>query len=62
MAFACRSGGWVPAWCDDQWQQFIDAFLGRAVSVDDNLRPRWSHHTANGLPPSGTAAGRAGHR
>jgi hypothetical protein len=39
--FACRSGGWVPAWCDDQWQQFIDAFPGRLVSVDPDLRPRW---------------------
>ena len=41
--FACRSGGWVPAWCDDQRQQFIDAFPGRALSVDPDLRPRWQH-------------------
>jgi len=39
--FACRSGGWVPAWCDEQWQQFIDAFPGRVLSVDPDLRPRW---------------------
>jgi hypothetical protein len=39
--FACRSGGWVPAWCDEQWQEFIDAFPGRAVSVDPDLRRRW---------------------
>jgi hypothetical protein len=39
-AFACRSGAWVPAWCDDQWQHFIDTFPGTAVSVDPDLRPR----------------------
>jgi hypothetical protein len=39
--FACRSGGWVPAWCDDQWQQFIDAFPGQVTCVDPDLRPRW---------------------
>ena len=39
--FACRSGGWVPAWCDEQWQEFIEAFRGRVVSVDPDLRPRW---------------------
>jgi hypothetical protein len=38
---ACRSGGWVPAWCDDQWQQLIDAFPGQATNVDPDLRPRW---------------------
>jgi hypothetical protein len=43
--FACRSGGWVPAWCDDQWQQFIDAFPGQIRSVDPDLRPRWPHST-----------------
>jgi hypothetical protein len=41
--FACRCGCWVPAWCDEQWQQFIDAFPGRVVSVDADLRPRWPH-------------------
>jgi len=62
MAFACRSGGWVPAWCDDQWQQFIDAFPGRTVSVDDNLRPRWNHDTTNGSPAPATAGHPGGHR
>ena len=48
--FACRSGGWVPAWCDDQWQEFIDGFPGQARSVDPNLRIRWQHRApaANG--------------
>jgi hypothetical protein len=41
--FACRSGGWVPAWCDHRWQEFIGAFPGRPVSVDPDLRPRWTH-------------------
>jgi hypothetical protein len=45
--FACRSGGWVPAWCDDQWQQFIDAFPGQVRRVDPDLRARW-HHPASG--------------
>jgi len=39
--FACRSGGWVPAWCDDQWQHFIDSFPGRILATDPDLRPRW---------------------
>jgi len=41
--FACRSGAWVPAWCDGQWQQFIDAFPGRTLRIDADLRPRWPH-------------------
>jgi hypothetical protein len=49
--FACRSGAWVPAWCDDQWQQFIDAFPGTVISVDPDLRPRWPS-----TPPCITAA------
>lgn len=25
MVFVCRSGAWVPPWCDDQFNQFIEA-------------------------------------
>lgn len=38
--FAFRSGGWVPAWCDEQWQEFIGAFPGHIRSVDSDLRTR----------------------
>jgi hypothetical protein len=55
--FACRSGCWVPAWCDDQWQHFIDDFPGIAVSVDDHLRPRWPR-----TQPDTATAVPAGHR
>jgi hypothetical protein len=58
--FACRSGCWVPPWCDDQWQQFIDAFPGVAVSVDDNLRPRWPRTQPDTV--TATPAGRSRHR
>jgi hypothetical protein len=44
--FVCRSGAWVPAWCDDQWQQFLDACPipehRRHVLEDQPLAtPRW---------------------
>ncbi|WP_412538516.1 hypothetical protein R8Z50_21995 [Longispora sp. K20-0274] len=46
--FACRSGCWVPPWCDDQWAELLLDFKqtvpgGRVVTVDPDLRPRWGH-------------------
>lgn len=62
--FACRSGSWVPAWCDDQWQQLLDDFPGAVLSIDPDLRARWPvpdtdlephspHRTAGGQPHHG---------
>ncbi len=54
--FACRSGGWVPAWCDDQWQQFIDTFPGQVAQrrprpADPLAPPRTGGHRARSGPP-----------
>lgn len=43
VAFCCRSGSWVPPWCDDQWSQLLAAFPGRVEVLDPALRqPRWN--------------------
>ncbi|MFF8883268.1 hypothetical protein [Streptomyces flaveolus] len=45
--FLCRSGTWVPSWCDDQFTQLLQAFPGRA-------RPfpgvPWTHPRPDPLP------------
>jgi hypothetical protein len=45
--FVCRSGAWVPAWCDDQWDEFLTACPisaeRRHVMDHEGLRlPRWT--------------------
>ena len=42
--FLCRSGAWVPAWCDEQFEELIAAYPGEHLWVDTEL-PRnreWS--------------------
>jgi hypothetical protein len=40
--FCCRSGSWVPAWCDDQWWAFCQLFPGPTAVLDDALHhSRW---------------------
>ena len=50
--FCCRSGSWVPAWCDDQWWAFCQAFPGPTAVLDDALRhSRWDFdHPGNPQP------------
>lgn len=45
--FICRSGSWVPAWCDTQWRQFLQACPIPApqrhiLDADTLATPRWS--------------------
>lgn len=43
VAFCCRSGSWVPPWCDDQWNQLLAGFPGHIQNLDPTLhRPRWN--------------------
>lgn len=32
---ACRSGAWVPPWCDDQFAALVEAYPGPTEQVDD---------------------------
>jgi len=32
---ACRSGAWVPPWCDDQFMDFVNAYPGEIEQVDE---------------------------
>ncbi|GAB2628172.1 hypothetical protein GCM10027168_69870 [Streptomyces capparidis] len=45
--FLCRSGAWVPSWCDDQFTTLLDAFPGRS-----HLFPTspWTHPRPDPLP------------
>ncbi|MDF9808973.1 hypothetical protein M2436_007520 [Streptomyces sp. HB372] len=45
--FLCRSGAWVPSWCDDQFTHLLETFPGRA-----HLFPAspWTHPRPNPLP------------
>lgn len=43
--FACRSGSWVPPWCDAQWREFVDSYkAGPVVDIEPEVLdvPRWS--------------------
>lgn len=38
----CRSGAWVPPWCDDQFEAFLNAapdYLGTPHWIDDDVPP-----------------------
>jgi hypothetical protein len=35
--FLCRSGGWVPSWCDDQFAEFLNSCPARPVEVVGNV-------------------------
>ncbi|MFJ9893649.1 hypothetical protein ACIQPR_09990 [Streptomyces sp. NPDC091280] len=45
--FLCRSGAWVPSWCDDQFTDLLDAFPGRAHLFPGSL---WTHPRPDPLP------------
>ncbi|MFE8975789.1 hypothetical protein ACFYM7_20490 [Streptomyces cyaneofuscatus] len=45
--FLCRSGAWVPSWCDDQFTQLLQAFPGRARPFPG---ARWAHPRPDPLP------------
>lgn len=36
----CRSGAWVPPWCDDQFEAFLAAAPLDALWVDEQIRPQ----------------------
>lgn len=38
--YVCRSGAWVPSWCDDQFTAFLTACPATPVEVPHN---RWNH-------------------
>lgn len=38
--FACRSGAWVPPWCDDQFEAFLDAAPFEIIWMESEPRNR----------------------
>ncbi|MFF8831402.1 hypothetical protein [Streptomyces sp. NPDC015131] len=38
--YLCRSGAWVPSWCDDQFSDFLEACPAQPVQIPQN---RWNH-------------------
>ncbi|MFI9206166.1 hypothetical protein [Streptomyces sp. NPDC053048] len=38
--FLCRSGAWVPSWCDDQFEEFLSACPAKPVEHPQNV---WKH-------------------
>lgn len=60
--FLCRSGAWVPSWCDDQFSQLLQAFPGRTHPFPG---ARWAHPRPDPLPqapPPGSGHGQAHRR
>lgn len=45
--FLCRSGSWVPSWCDDQFTELLAAFPGRAHLFPGS---KWAHPRLDPLP------------
>ncbi|MFG2767838.1 hypothetical protein [Streptomyces rubiginosohelvolus] len=45
--FLCRSGSWVPSWCDDQFTELLAAFPGRAHLFPGSA---WAHPRPDPLP------------
>lgn len=45
--FLCRSGAWVPAWCDDQFTDFLAAFPGTSAPVPSS---GWAHPRPDVVP------------
>jgi hypothetical protein len=35
LVFVCRSGAWVPPWCDDQFVEFVESFPGDFDWIDE---------------------------
>ncbi|MFI9202643.1 hypothetical protein [Streptomyces sp. NPDC053048] len=40
--YVCRSGAWVPSWCDEQFEEFLASFGGPGMEVSGNqwVQPR----------------------
>lgn len=51
--FLCRSGAWVPSWCDDQFTHLLEAFPGRAHPFPAGS---WTHPRPDPLPAARQAA------
>ncbi|MGW2425204.1 hypothetical protein ACWC0C_39200 [Streptomyces sp. NPDC001709] len=45
--FLCRSGSWVPSWCDDQFTELLNAFPGRISLFPGS---EWTHPRPDPLP------------
>ncbi|MEV0445163.1 hypothetical protein AB0I84_23280 [Streptomyces spectabilis] len=45
--FLCRSGAWVPSWCDDQFTDLLTAFPGHAELFPGS---EWTHPRPDPLP------------
>ncbi|MGW6202072.1 hypothetical protein ACWF9B_00225 [Streptomyces sp. NPDC055089] len=45
--FLCRSGSWVPSWCDDQFTELLAAFPGQAHLFPGSA---WAHPRPDPLP------------
>ncbi|MET8816450.1 hypothetical protein ABZW47_31175 [Streptomyces sp. NPDC004549] len=45
--FLCRSGAWVPSWCDDQFTQMLNAFPGQSHLFPGS---EWAHPRPDPLP------------
>ncbi|MGW3390742.1 hypothetical protein [Streptomyces cinereoruber] len=46
--FLCRSGSWVPSWCDDQFTELLAAFPGSAHPFPGSSE--WTHPRPDPLP------------
>ncbi|MEU6406248.1 hypothetical protein [Streptomyces sp. NPDC046985] len=52
--FLCRSGSWVPSWCDQQFTELLGAFPGRARLFPGS---EWAHPRPDPLPHARRMAG-----
>jgi hypothetical protein len=43
-AFVCRSGAWVPAWLDDEWDRFTTSLGGLVVNLQPTPNRRAEAH------------------
>lgn len=50
--FLCRSGAWVPPWCDDQFVDMIESYGFWAVNIDeqyDQMQREFDHPAAEAM-------------
>lgn len=45
--YVCRSGAWVPSWCDEQFEEFLGAYAGFGREVPGN---EWAQPRPDPLP------------
>lgn len=51
--FVCRSGAWVPPWCDTAFEAFLDAAPFEIIWIDDVPRNRgWNPALVSGTMPA----------